>query len=72
IRSPKLSKDFKPTEIYKILTDSLKVLSDEDLRPISDSMENMDSLKDSLDENKNSLRAINNIKYHYDRYNTSL
>ena len=70
IRSPKLSKDFKPTEIYKILTDSLKVLSDEDLRPISDSMENMDSLNDSLNENKNSLKAINNIKYHYDRYNT--
>lgn len=72
IRSPKLSKDFKPTEIYKILADSLKVLSDEDLRPISDSMENMDSLKDSLDENKNSLKAINNIKYHYDRYNTAV
>lgn len=72
IRSPKLSKDFKPTEIYKILTDSLKVLSDEDLRPISDSMENMDGLKDSLDENRNSLKAINNIKYHYDRYNTSV
>ena len=70
IRSPKLSKDFKPTEIYKILTDSLKVLSDEDLRPISDSMENMDSLKDALDENKRSYKAANNIKYHYDRYNT--
>lgn len=72
IRSPKLSKDFKPTEIYKILEDSLKVLSDEDLRPISDSMENMDSLKDTLDENKRALKAVNNIKYHYDRYNTAI
>lgn len=72
IRSPKLSKDFKPTEIYKILEDSLKVLSDEDLRPISDSMENMDSLKDALDENKRALKAVNNIKYHYDRYNTAI
>lgn len=72
IRSPKLSKDFKPTEIYKILTDSLKVLSDEDLRPISDSMENMDSLKDSLDESKSALKAANNIKYHYDRYNSQV
>lgn len=72
IRSPKLSKDFKPTEIYKILAESLKVLSDEDLRPISDSMENMDSLKDSLDESKNALKAVNNVKYHYDRYNTEV
>lgn len=70
IRSPKLSKDFKPTEIYKILTDSLKVLSEEDLRPISDSMENMDSYKSTLDENKKSLKAAQNIKYHYDKYNS--
>ena len=69
IRSPKLSKDFKPTEIYKILADSLKVLSDEDLRPMSDSMENMDNLTDGLDENKRAYKAANNIKYHYDKYN---
>lgn len=69
IRSPKLSKDFKPTEIYKILTDSLKVLSEEDLRPISDSMENMDSYQSTLEENKKALKAAQNIKYHYDKYN---
>lgn len=70
IRSPKLSKDFKPTEIYKILTDSLKVLSDDDLRPISDSMENMDNLKNSLEENERALKSAKNIKYYYDKYNT--
>lgn len=70
IRSPKLSKDFKPTEIYKILTDSLKVLSEDDLRPISDSMESMDSYKATLDENKKALKAAQNIKYHYDKYNS--
>jgi uncharacterized protein (TIGR02680 family) len=69
IRSPKLSKDFKPTEIYKILTDSLKVLSEEDLRPISDSMENMDSYQATLEENKKAYKAAQNIKYHYDKYN---
>lgn len=50
IRSPKLSKDFKPTKIYDILTDSLKVLSEEDLRPMSESMENMDSYQDTLEQ----------------------
>jgi uncharacterized protein (TIGR02680 family) len=69
IRSPKLSKDFKPTEIYKILTDSLKVLSEEDLRPMSDSMENMDSYQATLEENKKAYKAAQNIKYHYDKYN---
>ena len=67
IRSPKLSKDFKPTEIYKILTDSLKVLSDDDLRPISDSLESMDSLKSSLEENEAAIKAAQNIKYYYDK-----
>jgi len=33
LRSPKLSKDFKPSIIYEILTESLSALSDEELRP---------------------------------------
>ncbi|KYH35067.1 chromosome partition protein Smc [Clostridium tepidiprofundi DSM 19306] len=69
LRSPKLSKDFKPTEIYKILTQSLRLISEEDLRPMSESMENMDGLQSSLEELKNALSATRNIKYHYDRYN---
>ena len=35
LRSPKLSKDFKPTVIYEILKDSLTTLSDDDLRTIT-------------------------------------
>lgn len=69
IRSPKLSKDFKPTKIYDILTDSLKVLSEEDLRPMSESMENMDSYQDTLEQNKRALEGANKIKGAYDRYN---
>jgi len=69
IRSPKLSKDFKPTKIYDILTDSLKVLSEEDLRPMSESMENMDSYQDTLEQNKKALDGASKIKSAYDRYN---
>lgn len=69
IRSPKLSKDFKPTEIYKILTNSLKVLSEEDLRPMSESMENMDAYKNTLEDNIRSLESANKIRLAYDRYN---
>lgn len=69
IRSPKLSKDFKPTEIYKILTESLKVLSEDDLRPVSEALENMDTLKDRLEENEAALKATKLIHHHYESYN---
>ena len=69
LRSPKLSKDFKPTEIYNILTNSLKLLSEDDLRPMSESMENMDQLQNSLEEKERAFKAANNIKHHYDKYN---
>lgn len=69
LRSPKLSKDFQPTKIYEVLTNSLKLLSEEDLRPMSESMENMDQLQNSLEEKERALRAVNNIKYYYDKYN---
>src|SRR5690606_16259663 len=42
LRSPKLSKDFKPTVIYEILEEALPPLTDDDLRYLSDSIEQMD------------------------------
>jgi len=69
LRSPKLSKDFKPTEIYNILSNSLKLLSEDDLRPMSESMENMDQLQSSLEEKERALKASNSIKFQYDKYN---
>ena len=44
LRSPKLSKDFKPTVIYEILESSLSTLSYEYLSPMAEAMDNMDSL----------------------------
>ena len=44
LRTPKLSKDFKPSVINDILSDSLQPLSDDDLRPMSEAIENMLSL----------------------------
>lgn len=72
LRSPKLSKDFKPTEIYKILSNSLKILSEDDLRPMSEAMENMDSYQGNLESYKRTQNACKNIKYHYDAYNKHL
>ena len=52
LRTPKLSKDFKPTVINDILGNSLQTLSEDDLRPMSEAIENMDGLR----------RILNNLK----------
>ncbi|OGO86638.1 MAG: TIGR02680 family protein [Clostridiales bacterium GWE2_32_10] len=69
IRSPKLSKDFKPTVIYEIMSNSLQTLSDEDLAPMSEAIENMDNVKNQLDYLEQSKRALDRIIKDYDNYN---
>lgn len=69
LRTPKLSKDFKPTIINDILSDSLMPLSEDDLRPMSEAIENMDGLKTSLDNLRETRGAAGKIKRVFDRYN---
>lgn len=69
LRTPKLSKDFKPTVINDILGSSLRTLSEDDLRPMSEAIENMDGLKTNLDNLKESLEAAKQIEKVYDQYN---
>lgn len=72
LRSPKLSKDFKPTVLNEILSNSLLMLSEDDLRPMSEAIENMDALKTNLDTLRDSLQAAGQIERIYDRYNQSV
>ena len=69
LRTPKLSKDFKPTVINEILSSSLQTLSEDDLRPMSEAIENMDSLKTNLDALEESIRGARQIEKVYDQYN---
>lgn len=69
LRTPKLSKDFKPTIINEILSSSLQTLTEEDLRPMSEAIENMDNLKVNLDTLEESVRAASQIEKVYDQYN---
>ena len=69
IRTPKLSKEFKPTVIYEIMNNSLQPLSDDDLRPLSEAIENMDKIRDQLEMLKESKKAADRLKSEYDRYN---
>jgi len=69
IRSPKLSKEFKPTKIYTILNNSQKTLSEDDLRPMAEAMDNMDSLNMKLMALEKSLKAAESLKESYHNYN---
>lgn len=69
LRTPKLSKDFKPTVVYEIMENSLQQLSEDDLRPMSEAIENMDNIKGRLEELKESKKAGERIKNIYDKYN---
>lgn len=69
LRTPKLSKDFKPTVINEILSSSLQTLSEDDLRPMSEAIENMDSLKTNLDTLNESICAARQIEKVYEQYN---
>ena len=66
LRTPKLSKDFKPTVLNEILSSSLPPLSDEDLRPMSEAIENMDNLKAQLETLEESKKASEKILETYD------
>ena len=69
LRSPKLSKDFKPTTIYQILNESLPGLSDDELRPLSETIENMDQTKQQLDQLLRDRHSLQRLCRQYDLYN---
>lgn len=69
LRTPKLSKDFKPSVINDILSDSLQLLSDDDLRPMSDAIENMDQMTMNLKSRQEAQQAAQKIQSVYDKYN---
>ncbi len=68
LRSPKLSKDFKPTVIYEILEEALPPLTDEDLRYLSDSIEQMDQTKQQMEQLDREVKALTKLKDAYEAY----
>jgi uncharacterized protein (TIGR02680 family) len=68
LRSPKLSKDFKPSSMYEILTRALPPLHDADLNPLTDVLEDMDQITDRLEELQFHRTEIEKLHEQYDRY----
>lgn len=69
LRSPKLSKDFKPSTIYDILAQALPPLSDDELRPLTEVLEDLDEISDRLDELTLHLKSAEHLDAVYRRYN---
>lgn len=70
IRTPKLSKDgFKPSIITEIMSNSLRGLSDEDLKAVSESIENMNKTKEQLEMLEISNKSLKQVMTPYDNYN---
>lgn len=70
IRTPKLSKDgFKPSIITEIMSNSLRSLSDEDLKAVSESIENMNKTREQLEMLNISSKALKQIMLPYENYN---
>lgn len=69
LRSPKLSKEFRPTVIYEILEEALPPLSEEDLRHLSDTIEQMDQTKQQLEQLEREHEAIIDLNKVYTAYN---
>ncbi|MGI6225805.1 MAG: TIGR02680 family protein [Peptococcales bacterium] len=69
LRSPKLSKDFKPTVIYEILNESLPGLSDDELRPLSETIENMDQTQQQIEQLVKEQKSLQRLCKQYNEYN---
>lgn len=72
LRTPKLSKEFKPSVINEILSRSLQTLSEDDLRPLSEAIENMDNMATNLHALEDCAKAAKDIQGVYDKYNRAV
>ena len=63
------SKDFRPSEVKKILNQSLQVLTDDDLSAMVSTMEQMDNLEDTLQGYRAAIQDARIISREYTRYN---
>ena len=69
LRSSKLSKDYNPVKLMSILSSVLQPLTDEDIRPLSDAIEDTNKTKEKIDNLNANLKAISNLSIAYQNYN---
>ena len=69
LRSSKLSKEYNPTRLMSILTSVLQPLTDDDIRPLSEAIEDTNKTKEKIDSLNNNLKDLSNLSKVYHNYN---
>lgn len=69
LRSPKLSKEYNPTKLMTILSSVLQPLTNDDVRPISDAIEDTNKTKEKLNTLNRGIKALSNLLKVYQNYN---
>lgn len=72
LRSPKLSKEYKPTKLMGILSTVLQPLTEEDLRPLSEAIEEMDKTKEKVSKLEQDAKQISYFLKTFNNYNEIL
>ncbi len=72
LRSPKLSKEYKPTKLMEILNGVLQPLTEEDLRPLSDTVEEIDKTKEKNEQLTMDLKQLSYLLKTYNNYNETV
>jgi len=72
LRSNKLSKDYKPTNLIDVLNKVLQPLSEEDLRPLSLAIEQMNGAKERIETLESNLKKLNDFLRVYRNYNEAV
>lgn len=68
LRSPKLSKDYKPTRLVDILSGVLEPISDAEIQKMSSTIEAMNEYKERLDDLREETKVVNLLKNNFYDY----
>lgn len=69
LRSNKLSKDYKPTNLVNVLNTVLQPLTEDDLRPLSEAIEQMNKTKEQVETLEKNAKVLKDFLRVYKNYN---
>lgn len=72
LRSNKLSKDYKPTNLINVLNTVLQPLTEEDLRPLAEAIEQMNKTKIQIELLEKNQKSVQDFLKVYNNYNESI
>ena len=69
LRSSKLSKEYNPTKLMSILSSVLQPLTDNDIRPLTEAIEDTNKTREKVETLNNNLKDLANLSKSYQNYN---